>query len=308
MMNSFRILKDQFLQIPGCNVQENVPMNKYTSFQIGGPADLFVEPSNCHEFEQVLHILSNTTIPYFILGKGSNILVGDLGIRGVVISMSGLDQIQIEGTKITVGAGASLGKVAVAAMQAKLTGLEFASGIPGSIGGAVVMNAGAYGGEIKDVLVSATAFTPSGEKKILKCAEIELSYRHSIFHDNNWIVAEVELQLQHGDPQTIKEKMVELNSRRKAKQPLEFPSAGSSFKRPPGYYAGTTIDQAGLKGYSVGGAQVSEKHAGFIINTGKATAQDVARLIKSIQEIIQDKVGIELEPEIRFVGEFKKDN
>ena len=304
-MSSFKTIKDQFQQIPGCDVKEDESMNKYTSFQIGGPADLFIEPSNHQELAQVLQTLSNTAIPFFILGKGSNILVGDLGIRGVVLSMSGLDKIQINGTKITAGAGASLGKVAVAAMQAELTGLEFASGIPGSVGGAVVMNAGAYGGEIKDVLVNATIFTPEGEKKILKCDEMELGYRHSIFHNNNWIVAEVELQLQQGDSQAIKTKMVELNSRRRAKQPLEFPSAGSSFKRPPGYYAGTTIDQAGLKGYSVGGAQVSEKHAGFIINKGNATAQDVIRLVKDIQRIIREKVGIELEPEIRFVGEFK---
>lgn len=297
-------VKEHLRQIDGCKVLEAEPMHRYTSFKIGGPADLLVEPNSIEALQNILKVISKANVPYFILGKGSNLLVGDLGIRGVVIKLTELNQIVIDGRRISAGAGVTLAKLANAALDAKLTGLEFASGIPGTLGGAVVMNAGAYDGEMKDVITRVIAFTPDGEKKEISNAEAEFSYRHSLFQENGWIVAAAEMELQEGDPTEIRVKMNDLNFRRKDKQPLEYPSAGSTFKRPPGYFAGALIDQSGLRGYSIGDAQVSEKHCGFVINRGHATAEDVLRLIHYVQDQVQEKHGVDLEPEIRLVGEF----
>lgn len=297
-------VKKALNQISGCQVSENARLADYTSFKIGGPADLLVEPIDLESLQQILQTVAIAGNSYFLLGKGSNLLVGDLGIRGVVIKMTALNQVKIDGTRITAGAGITLAKLANVALNASLAGLEFASGIPGTLGGAVVMNAGAYGGEMKDVITKVTAFTSTGEKRVLTNVEADFSYRHSAFQKNGWIVAEVEMELKVSDPAKIRAQMNELNQRRKDKQPLEYPSAGSAFKRPPGYYAGALIDEAGLRGFSIGGAQVSEKHAGFIINTGNATAQDVVKLIRHIQALIKEREGVDMEPEVRMVGEF----
>lgn len=305
-MNVRKDLRERLEQIDGCTVREEEPMHRYTSFKTGGPADLFVEPISAEALQHILRVVSAANVPYFILGKGSNLLVGDLGIRGVVIKTTGLNEIRISGTRISAGAGVTLAKLANAALDANLTGLEFASGIPGTLGGAVVMNAGAYDGEMKNVLSGVTALTPAGERKEISNAEAEFTYRHSIFLENGWIVVEAEMELQLGDPAAIREKMNDLNCRRKDKQPLEYPSAGSTFKRPPGYFAGALIDQSGLRGYRIGDAQVSEKHCGFVINRGNATAQDILRLIQYVQDQVKEKHGVDLEPEIRLVGEFSR--
>ncbi len=306
-MNTLNKVKELLKQIPDCQVLENAIMAKYTTFKIGGSADLMVEPTSLEALQQILLILKDTDIPYFIFGKGSNLLVGDLGIRGVVIRMNGLNNIKIDDTRIIAEAGISLAKIASVALNANLTGLEFASGIPGTLGGAIFMNAGAYGGEMKDVVTKITVLTQQGEKKILTNEEAMFSYRHSIMQERGWIVVEIEMVLEKGDPIEIRRIMNDLNNRRKEKQPLEYPSAGSTFKRPPGYYAGALIEEAGLKGYNIGGAQVSDKHAGFVINKGNATAQDVLRLIQYIQNQIKKKVGVEMEPEVKMIGEFSSD-
>lgn len=297
-------IKKRLSQIPGCKVKDNEPLYPYTSFKIGGPADILVEPADIDSLQEVMQVAAEAQVPYFILGKGSNLLVGDLGIRGLVIVMNQLSQIQVLGTRLRAGAGVTLAKLAVHALEAGLTGLEFASGIPGTLGGAVVMNAGAYDGEMKDVITQVIALTPAGERRTISNADAEFAYRHSIFQENGWIVAEVELELCKGETEKIRAKMNELNSRRKEKQPLEYPSAGSTFKRPTGYYAGGLIEQSGLKGYSVGDAQVSEKHAGFVINRGKASAVEVLRLIRHVQQTVYEQHGVNLEPEVRLVGEF----
>ncbi|AZR72125.1 UDP-N-acetylenolpyruvoylglucosamine reductase [Anoxybacter fermentans] len=306
-MYSLSKIKKVLCKISGCKIIENAPMSQYTSFKIGGPADLMVEPTNCEGLQKILQFFSRANVPYFVLGKGSNLLVGDRGIRGVVIKMTGLNYIRIEGNRITAGAGVTLAKLASCALESELTGLEFASGIPGTLGGAVVMNAGAYGGEMKDIITQVIAYTPAGEKKVLTNEEIGFGYRKSIFQKNGWIVVEAEMKLKKGDPVEIRAKMIDLNNRRKEKQPLEYPSAGSVFKRPKGYYVGALIEEAGLKGYTIGDAQVSQKHAGFIINRGNATAKDVLSLIRYIQKRVWEMEGVELEPEIRLVGEFNSD-
>ncbi len=299
-------IKEVLAKLSGCKVISDAPLKEYTSFKIGGPADLLVEPENSNALQQVMRILAEHNQSYFVLGKGSNILIGDKGFRGVVLRLTGLNNVRSEGTKIIAESGVTLAKLAGFAVNAELTGLEFASGIPGTLGGAVVMNAGAYGGEMRDVVTRVTALTPHGEMRALNAREMEFGYRQSIFQKNGWIVVEVEMELQPGDSVEIRDKMNELNSRRKNKQPLEYPSAGSTFKRPPGYFAGTLIDQMGLKGYTIGGAQVSEKHAGFIINVGGARASDVLKLIQHVQKQVKAKAGVDLEPEVHLVGEFDK--
>lgn len=299
-------LKEHLEQIDGCKVLEAEPMHRYTSFKIGGPADFLVEPKSVEALQKILKVVSEADVPYFILGKGSNLLVGDLGIRGVVIKLTELNKIEIEGNRVIAGAGVTLARLANAALDAQLTGLEFASGIPGTLGGAIVMNAGAYDGEMKDVITRVVALTSTGERKEITNAEAEFTYRHSIFLENHWIIAEAEMELQAGDPVQIRARMTDLNCRRKEKQPLEYPSAGSTFKRPPGHFAGALIDQTGLRGYSIGDAQVSEKHCGFVINRGNATGQEILQLIQYIRDQVQAKYGVELEPEVRLVGEFSQ--
>lgn len=281
-------------------------MKKHTTFRIGGNADVLVKPSGVTEIEAVLHWCSEQSVPYYIIGNGSNLLVGDEGIRGVVIQIGNdFGQIEIgEDQTIWVQAGCMLSKVANSALEHELTGMEFASGIPGTIGGAVMMNAGAYGGEIKDIIDCVTLLTPDGEIQILPQDQMEFGYRESIVSKRNYIVLEVKLRLSKGNREQISAKMKELNEARRQKQPLEFPSAGSTFKRPEGFFAGKLIMDAGLAGYRIGDAQVSEKHCGFVINRGNATAKEIETLMNDVINRVEEMFQVTLEPEIRKIGEF----
>ena len=280
-------------------------MRKHTTFRIGGPADFYLCPHSAKEIQKTVAICREEELPYFILGNGSNLLVSDQGYRGVVIQLwKNVSDILVEGCRIRAKAGASLAKIAGEALEEGLTGMEFAAGIPGTLGGAVVMNAGAYGGEMKDILQEALVMDEQGEIFTLKKEELHLGYRTSIIKEKGYIVLAAALELKPGDRKEIKEKMDELKQRRVEKQPLDMPSAGSTFKRPEGYFAGKLIMDAGLRGFSVGGAQISEKHCGFVVNTGKATANDVLTLIREVQKRVRDKFGVELETEVKFLGEF----
>lgn len=285
-------------------IMVNAPMKEHTTFKIGGPADCLLKPASLAETQKILQLVKEYDLPLTFVGNGSNMLVRDKGIRGVVVNFADtIDSITVEGTKMTVGAGALLKDVAEAAAQHSLAGLEFACGIPGSIGGAVFMNAGAYGGETKNVVKAVRAVTRDGEIKSYTLAELELGYRHSIFQSNGEAIVEVELELTPGKEEEIRAGIADFTQRRESKQPLEMPSAGSTFKRPEGYFAGTLIDQTGLKGLSVGGAQVSTKHAGFVVNKGGATAEDVVNLIHEVQKRVKEAHGVELQPEVRMIGE-----
>ena len=280
-------------------------MSQHTTFKIGGPADYFLMPDKGEDVGRVIKICKEKEIPYFILGNGSNLLVGDGGYRGAVIQIyRNMSSVTVEGNEITAQAGALLSAVAAAAKNASLTGFEFAGGIPGTIGGAVVMNAGAYGGEMKDVLTEVTVINAEGDIFTLPTEELELGYRTSIIKTAGYIVLEAKIRLKEGDPEVIRETMKDLTIRRTTKQPLEYPSAGSTFKRPEGYFAGKLIMDSGLAGYQVGGAQVSEKHCGFVINAGDATARDVRTLMDNVRDIVYKKYGVTLEPEVKFLGEF----
>lgn len=280
-------------------------MSQHTTFKIGGPADYFLMPDKGEDVGRVIKICKEKEIPYFILGNGSNLLVGDGGYRGAVIQIyRNMSSVTDEGNEITAQAGALLSAVAAAAKNASLTGFEFAGGIPGTIGGAVVMNAGAYGGEMKDVLTEVTVMNAEGDIFTLPTEELELGYRTSIIKTAGYIVLEAKIRLKEGDPEVIRETMKDLTIRRTTKQPLEYPSAGSTFKRPEGYFAGKLIMDSGLAGYQVGGAQVSEKHCGFVINAGDATARDVRTLMDNVRDIVYKKYGVTLEPEVKFLGEF----
>ena len=286
-------------------IYKEEPMKKHTTFRVGGKADYFIVPKTIEEVKNVVALCKETDMPYYILGNGSNLLVSDKGYRGVIIQIyKEMNEICIEGDQIKVQAGALLSKIGSAALEAGLTGFEFASGIPGTIGGAVVMNAGAYGGEMKDVLEEVTALTPEGEAIVLRKEELELGYRTSIIAKKDYIVLEAKLKLEKGEKDAIKGRMDELKLQRTTKQPLEYPSAGSTFKRPEGYFAGKLIQDAGLRGFQVGGAQVSEKHCGFVINKDHATAADVWELMCQVRAIVKEKFGVELEPEVKRLGEF----
>lgn len=287
-------------------VKVDEPMKRHTTFRIGGPADCFLLPSTEEELQGILKICKDEKMPYFILGNGSNLLVGDGGYRGVVIQIyKNMSAVKTEGTTITAQAGALLSAVAAAAKNASLTGFEFAGGIPGTIGGAAVMNAGAYGGEMKDVLCEVTVMDKEGEIFSLPAEKLELGYRTSVIKKAGYIVLEAKIQLKEGDQEAIRETMKDLTIRRTTKQPLEYPSAGSTFKRPEGYFAGKLIMDSGLAGYQVGGAQVSEKHCGFVINAGGATAKDVRTLMDNVRDIVYKKYGVTLEPEVKFLGDFE---
>ena len=282
-------------------------MSRHTTFKIGGPADYFLMPDKDTDVGRIVKICKESAIPYFILGNGSNLLVGDGGYRGAVIQIyKNMSAVTVEGTEITVQAGALLSSVAAAAKNAALTGFEFAGGIPGTMGGAVVMNAGAYGGEMKDVLTEVTVMDEEGEIVTLPADKLELGYRTSIIKTAGYIVLEAKLQLKEGNPEVIRETMKDLTIRRTTKQPLEYPSAGSTFKRPEGYFAGKLIMDSGLRGCQIGGARVSDKHCGFVINAGDATAEDVVSLMKHVTEVVREKYGVTLEPEVKFLGEFDK--
>ena len=285
-------------------VQYHTPLKDYTSFRIGGPADIFLIPLQNRVLPKIIAILNNYQQDFFILGKGSNIIVGDQGIRGVVIYNARLNNIIIKDGQITAECGVTLAALAKQAMEAGLSGLEFASGIPGSLGGAIFMNAGAYGSEMKDIIVEVDVINNTGDVLTLNKQQLDLSYRHSILQEKSLIASRVKLKLAPGDREQIKAQMKKLNQQRQEKQPLEWPSAGSVFKRPDGYYTGPLIEKAGLKGARVGDAQVSQKHAGFIINRGNATARDVIELIKKVQREVYQNSGIKLETEPRYIGEF----
>ncbi|MBQ3558617.1 MAG: UDP-N-acetylmuramate dehydrogenase [Agathobacter sp.] len=285
-------------------ILENEPMSKHTTFRIGGNADVFVSPK-VSQVTDIISLAKQYDVPVTIVGNGSNLLVGDKGIRGLVLAFGKeAENIQLDGRCMTVSAGTILAKAAAEAAKNSLTGLEFAAGIPGSLGGAIVMNAGAYGGEMKDVVVSARVLTPELEIIELSKDELDLSYRHSCIPEKEYIVLEATLELEPGEETEIREKMADFKVRRVDKQPLEYPSAGSTFKRPEGYFAGKLIQDADLRGYQVGGAQVSEKHCGFVINTGDATAEDVIQLMEDVKKIVWDKFQVELVPEVKIMGEF----
>ena len=277
------------------------PMKKHTTFRVGGPADYFVMPKNIEEVQKIVAFCKDAKMPYYVLGNGSNLLVSDAGYRGVIIQIyKSMSEITVENTTIRAQAGALLSKIGNIALDAELTGFEFAAGIPGAVGGAVVVNAGAYGGEMKDILKSATVLTTEGEVLTLYNKELELGYRTSIIAKKDYVVLEAEYELQKGSKEDIRAKMDELKVQRVTKQPLEYPSAGST----EGHFAGKLIQDAGLRGFSVGGAQVSEKHCGFVINKGDATAADIIELMRQVSEKVMQEFGVLLEPEVKMLGEF----
>lgn len=280
------------------------PMTKHTSFHIGGPAELMAQPQSEAELQSLLLKAAEAAVPVTLVGNGSNLLVRDKGIRGLVIKLgSMLRDIKVSGNVLTFGSGVSLAQASKKAAELGLSGMEFAVGIPGSIGGAVYMNAGAYDGEMSKVVKSVRVMDAAGEVSELSAGELDFGYRHSALQGSSKIVTSVTVELAAGDKQAIAEKMADFSNRRITKQPLELPSAGSMFKRPPGYFAGTLIDQTGLKGYTVGGAQVSTKHAGFVVNIGGATAADVLQLISDVQAKVFAAHGVHLEPEVLVLGE-----
>ncbi len=285
--------------IPVC---EQEPMCRHTTFKIGGPADLYFLVPDAERLQKLIVKLRAMNIPFMVIGNGSNLLVSDQGIEGAVIELSAIREISVEDNCITCGAGAMLSSLCIRACEHDLSGLEFAYGIPGTVGGAVFMNAGAYGGEMRDVITSGKILTPQGTVTEIQAEEMNLGYRTSRFQTSGEILLQVTFRLKTGDSVQIKHRMDELLCRRKEKQPLEFPSAGSTFKRPEGYFAGALIEQNGLKGLRRGGAMVSEKHAGFVVNCGSATAADVQEVIKVVQNTVLQHNGILLEPEVLLVG------
>lgn len=290
-----------FLTENGYRFLRNEPMRNYTTFKIGGNADLMIFPESLRELSALLAYMRQENIEFFVLGNGSNLLVSDEGLRIPVIKTEKFDFIEIDGTELTVGSGVTNAKAAVFAMKNGLSGFEFAHGIPGTVGGAVVMNAGAYGEDMSMVVDKTVYVDKNGRIKEAYGENHDFSYRHSCFSSDDVIFCTV-LRLERSDPDIIKAKMDELIKKRRAAQPLEMPSAGSVFKRPEGYFTGKLIDECGLRGYSIGGAQISEKHSGFIVNTGTATSKDVLELISYIQKTVYDKFGVTLTPEIRYVG------
>lgn len=291
------IIEDRF-------VEEDVPMAQYTSFKAGGNARMMITPQSIEELKAALRILTEENCPHMVLGNGSNVLVKDSGYDGAIVRIgSAFDYVRQEGDKLICGSGTLMSVVAKAAVSAGLAGFEFASGIPGSIGGAIFMNAGAYDGEISNILDRARIVSKDGKREFYMTAEeLQMGYRHTLLHETGDVVAEVELKLAQGNREEIKAKIADFTQRRNSKQPVNFPSAGSFFKRPEGYFAGKLIQDAGLKGVSVGGAQVSELHSGFIINKGGATATDILQLMEIVQARVMDEFGVKLETEVRIIG------
>ena len=302
-------MNDQFLTelqnvMGGSGIFMEEPMKKHTTFRVGGPADVLVQPDET-ALAAILALCRQYHVSYSFIGHGSNLLVGDKGIRGVVIEMTDpMGNIEVDGTKITAQAGAMLSKIANTAASNGLGGMEFAAGIPGSVGGAVVMNAGAYGGEMKDIIEKVYVLDENGAQLELDRDALDLGYRHSCIPEKKYIVTKVVLELVPRNEAEIRSEMKELNEKRAEKQPLQYPSAGSTFKRPEGYFAGKLIMDAGLRGYQVGGAQVSEKHCGFVINKGDATAADICQLMRDVSDKVQAQFGVVLEPEVKMIGEF----
>ena len=294
-----KTLRDRF---PGLELRENEPMSRHTTFRIGGPARLMALPRDRREAAAAVRTAAELGVAPFFLGNGSDLLVADRGYEGFIVKTGGLDQVREVDRRLRAESGIPLARLALAALGRGLTGLEFAHGIPGSLGGAVVMNAGAYGGEMAQVLTAVTWLDRAGETHALPAAECALSYRHSLFSDHpDWLILEAELALRPGDGAAIKARMDDLAARRREKQPLDLPSAGSTFKRPEGHFAAALIDQCGLKGLTVGGAQVSEKHAGFLINRGGATCADILELIDRVRAEVLRQTGVELELEVRVL-------
>lgn len=300
---SFRSRLEEFLRAE--QFIFHAPMSEHTTFKIGGAADVLIFPSSAEDVSKIFRLVDEFKIPCTVLGNGSNVLVRDKGIRGAVIKFTEkfFGGMRCEGQRLIACAGARLKDVSYFAADNGLTGMEFAVGIPGSIGGAIFMNAGAYDGEMKNVIASVKAVTRGGEFVEFSGSSLHLGYRHSIFQENSCAICEVELILQRGNVDDIKYKMSDFTERRESRQPLDMPSAGSTFKRPKGHFAGTLIDKTGLKGLRVGGAMVSEKHAGFVVNIGGATAQDVLNLIEEVRRRVNEVHGVTLNPEVRIIGE-----
>ena len=293
--------------VPKENILEKELMSRHTTFKVGGPCSVLVKISETEQLKNLLPYLVSNNIPYFFLGNGSNLLVSDKGYEGVVITYdtSLSDDVTVEGDKVVASAAVLLSKVAKRALDAELTGFEFAAGIPGTVGGAMVMNAGAYDGEMKQVVETVEIIDVTGQTQVLSCDEMEFGYRTSILKREPYIVTKVTYKLEKGDKDVIKAKMDDLAGKRRDKQPLEFPSAGSTFKRPEGHFAGKLIMDAGLRGYQVGGARVSDKHCGFVVNVGNATATDVYCLMEDVIKKVQEEFQVTLEPEVIRLGEFK---
>lgn len=290
--------------IPAERIKYNQPMKEHTTFRIGGPADILVMPGSVSEITLVLDWARKNGLPYLVIGEGSNLLVRDGGFRGLVIKLGdSFNRVDFNGNEVKAQAGIKVSRLAAMAADKGLGGLEFAEGIPGSLGGAVYMNAGAYGGEFSQVVREVTVLNDAGQSIVLKESDLEFGYRSSSIQRYRYVVLEVELLLHPEEPHMVKEKMQELSRQRKEKQPLELPSAGSVFKRPPGRFVGPMIDELGLKGYRVGDAEVSTKHAGFIVNRGHATARDVLALVSQVQQRVKEKFGVDLETEFLIVGE-----
>ena len=290
-------------RVPQLELREQEPMSSYTTFRIGGPARLIALPRSRKEAIAAVQAAKELDISPFFLGNGSDLLVSDQGFDGFIVKTTGLDQTRVVNRRLRAESGIPLARLAMAAWGQGLTGLEFAHGIPGTLGGGVTMNAGAYGGELVQVLTSVSFLNDAGEVVTLPAEECALTYRHSLFTDHpEWLILEAEFELAQGVPSLIKIKMDELAQKRRSKQPLDLPSAGSTFKRPEGYFAAALIEQCGLKGVGIGGAQVSEKHAGFVVNRGGATADDVRRLMELIQNTVYRETGVTLEPEVKFLG------
>lgn len=287
------------------NLQINVPMKKHTSFKVGGPVDVLVIPEKYDEVVKVIELCERYDVNYYIVGNGSNLLVKDGGIRGVVIKLLRLNKLQIGNNKIIAGCGVPLGFLSRKARDKSLTGLEFACGIPGSVGGAVAMNAGAYNGEISSIIESVLVIDNKGNMRRINKDELEFGYRTSIILKQKYVVLEATFKLEKGDKEKISTRINDLMRRRIEKQPLEYPSAGSTFKRPAGHFAAKLIQDSGLKGKSIGGAQVSEKHSGFIINKENATAKDILNLINFVKHTVKSKFNVDLDPEVRIIGEDK---
>lgn len=301
-----KLLQNRLLDIVGAEqIIAPCDMSKFTSFRAGGKADCLVQPQNTEQLKSVLQLLSKENIEYMVMGNGSNILVRDGGYKGIIVKMGdAFNQIDVKDDVITAGSGALMSSVAKAALDASLTGFEFASGIPGSLGGAVFMNAGAYGGEMVHIIRSATLIARDGSHAYtMNCDELELSYRHSVLHETGDIVVSVTMQLARGNQEEIRNTMKELATKRNSKQPVHLPSAGSFFKRPEGHFAGKLVQDAGMKGMSVGAAQVSPLHSGFIVNNGGATATEILQLMEIVQAAVMDQFGVKLEPEVRIIGQ-----
>ena len=292
--------------VPKENILEKELMSRHTTFKVGGPCFILVKIDEVSQLKELLPYLVEEKIPYFFLGNGSNLLVSDKGYEGVVITFSKklAEDVTVEGDKIVAGGGVLLSKVAKYALDENLTGFEFAAGIPGTVGGAMVMNAGAYDGEMKQIVENVEVIDKAGNLRVLSCEEMEFGYRTSILKREPFIVTKTTFKLNKGDKNVIKEKMDDLAARRRDKQPLEFPSAGSTFKRPEGHFAGKLIMDAGLRGYQVGGARVSDKHCGFVVNVDNATATDVHNLMEDVIKKVQEEFQVTLEPEVIRLGEF----